>query len=54
MFDNPRSLRNDPEAEFTVGLVQHVLRWLKVAIDFGLVDHTKEKGKVERVGGVDS
>ena len=49
MFGIPRCIRRDPGTEFTAEVVQHLCRWLKVPIDFGLVDHARAQGAVERL-----
>ena len=45
------SLRSDPGTEFTAEVVQHLYKWLNVAIDYGHTDHPRAQGAVERLGG---
>ena len=50
-FGIPLSLRSDPGTEFTAEVVQHLCKWLNVAIDYGPTDHPRAQGSVERLGG---
>ena len=52
-FGIPLSLRSYPGTEFTAEVVQHLCKWLNVAIDYGPTDHPRAQGAVERLGGVD-
>ena len=50
-FGLPSSLRNDPGTEFTAEVVQHLCKWLNVAIDYGPTGHPRTQGTAERLGG---
>ena len=50
-FEIPLSLRSDPGTEFTAEVVQHLYKWLNVAIDYGPTAHPRTQGAVERLGG---
>ena len=50
-FGIPLYLRSDPGTEFTAEVIQHLCKWLNVAIGYGLTDHPRAQGAVERLGG---
>ena len=50
-FGIPLPLRSDPGTEFTAEVVQHLCKWLNVAIDYGPTDHPRAQGALERLGG---
>ena len=47
----PLSIRCDPGGEFTVEVMQHLCRWLKVPLNYGPTNHPRAQGAVERLGG---
>eukprot|EP00752_Nemacystus_decipiens_P010808 g9614.t1 len=47
----PLSIRCDPGNEFTAAVMQHLCRWLKVPLDYGLTNHPRAQGPVERLRG---
>ena len=50
-FGIPLSLRSDPGTKFTAKVVQHLYKWLNVAIDSDPDDHPRAQGAVERLEG---
>ena len=51
-FRLPLYVRSDPGSKFTAEVMQHLCKWLNVAIAYGPADHPRAQGTVERLGGV--
>ena len=49
-FGIPLSLRVEPGTEFTADVIQHLLMWFNMTIDYGSSDHPRAQRAVQRLG----